>query len=72
VSGPGGIAVPPGVDPDDLETLLLQPQAEGVWFACPVCRKRFRTNIVGVEPCCTGPHPSLDEHELTPMVRVEE
>lgn len=38
-------------------------------FQCPVCGNRFRYDDE-YEPMCTGPHPSLDEHEPAVMVRL--
>jgi hypothetical protein len=35
-------------------------------FACPVCRKLFRSDESG-EPCCTGPSESRDEHPMEVM-----
>ena len=66
-----GLILPPGVDPDDLDTIVLQPQKTVLVYCCPLCGNRERSDLAGLEPCCTGPHPSLDEHELTPMIRVE-
>jgi hypothetical protein len=40
-------------------------------FRCPVCRNEFRYDDE-YEPICTGPHPSLDEHEPAVMVRVDD
>jgi hypothetical protein len=67
-------------DPRDLDPLermaqrfdhlVLRPEKRGVpTFRCPLCRSVAR-NDAGMEPMCTGPHPSLDEHEPTVMVRV--
>lgn len=39
-------------------------------FRCPVCRNEFRHDDE-YEPLCTGPHPSLDEHEPAVMVKVD-
>lgn len=51
--------------------LVLGPVKRGVVeFLCPVCKNRVRTDGDGMEPACTGPHPSLDEHPLTPMRKV--
>ncbi len=38
-------------------------------FQCPLCSKLFRHDDA-YEPLCTGPNPSLDEHEPTVMVFV--
>lgn len=38
-------------------------------FTCPVCANRARGDDA-YEPICTGPHPSLDEHEPAVMVRT--
>ncbi len=40
-------------------------------FRCPVCRNEFRYDDA-YEPMCTGPHPSLDEHEPAVMTPVPE
>ncbi len=48
--------------------VLLQRGAYS--FRCPVCGKIER-NDDQYPPCCTGPHPSLHEHEMTPMARVD-
>lgn len=37
-------------------------------FRCPVCRKAERFDDA-YEPICTGPHPSLNEHEPRVMAR---
>lgn len=58
-------------DTDDLERSVLKPEPKGVWFICPVCRNRYRTDITGLEPVCTGPSLVRDEHPHTPMVRVQ-
>jgi len=70
---PSGLIIPPGVDPDDLDTIVLQPQKNAVInYVCPMCGHRIKSEYAGmVEPCCTGPHPSLDEHEMIPMIRVD-
>lgn len=52
-----------------LDHLVLRPDSAGINFRCPRCGNRMR-NDQGMEPMCTGPHPSLDEHEPTIMVRV--
>lgn len=61
--------IPPGVDPDDLETIVMRPEPKGVWWRCPICGNRFRNDVMGIEPVCTGPNLSLDEHMMEPMVR---
>lgn len=38
-------------------------------FRCPICGNTV-VNDQEMEPVCTGPHPSLDEHPHEPMVRV--
>jgi hypothetical protein len=40
-------------------------------FACPVCANRVTHDGTGIGPVCTGPHPSLDEHDHTEMVLVD-
>ena len=47
----------------------VAPQGKGIDFKCPLCGGRAR-NDQGMEPMCTGPHPSLDEHPPTIMRRV--
>jgi len=67
------VVPPPGrYDPEDLDSLFMQPQQKGIWFVCPVCRNRVLSNLAGdgAEPCCTGPH-HYDEHQMTPMVRAQ-
>lgn len=66
-----GLVIPSGVDPDDLETLVMQPVSRGVWYRCPVCGNRYKTDVTGIEPVCTGPNLSLDEHIMEPMVRED-
>lgn len=39
-------------------------------FRCPLCGKHEESDDQ-YPPCCTGPHPSLHEHEMTPMDRVD-
>lgn len=68
----GGVILPPGVDPEDLDTIVLQPQTHALVYFCPMCGSRTRSNLAGMEPVCTGPHPSLDEHEMTPMMRAHD
>lgn len=41
-----------------------------VLYRCPVCGSKVRNDADAMEPACTGPHPSLDEHPLAPMVKV--
>lgn len=36
-------------------------------YNCPVCNKKF-TYDSNLEPCCTGPSESRDEHEITVMI----
>lgn len=51
-------------------SVLAEPSPTGAWtFVCPVCAKRFRWDDP-VEPLCTGPSESRDEHEPTVMVRI--
>lgn len=38
-------------------------------FACPVCHKRVRTDHE-MEPACTGPSETRDDHPMAVMVRV--
>lgn len=71
---PTGVVVPSWVrlpdvrDPEDLETLTLQQVKKDVLeYECPVCGNRVRSDIAGLEPCCTGPDPYLDEHPMEPM-----
>jgi hypothetical protein len=52
--------------------LVLKPVKHVVVWQCPICKATARTDTAGMSPCCTGPHPSLDEHELTPMTRLHE
>lgn len=68
-----GLIIPEGVDPEDLDTIVLRPTKNGVLvFRCPLCGNTARSEYAGLEPCCTGPHPSLDEHPMEVMVRVTE
>lgn len=41
-------------------------------FRCPVCRKEFR-QAEEMEPACTGPNETTDDHPMTVMelVRIE-
>lgn len=64
-----GIIIPPGVDPEDLETLVMAPLSRGIWFRCPICQHRYKTDVSGIEPCCTGPNFGLDEHPMEIMER---
>ncbi len=50
--------------------LVLDPQTVVVVYVCPLCGNKCRTDGAGLEPVCTGPHPSLDEHPHEPMVRI--
>lgn len=38
-------------------------------FVCPLCGNHFKWEAP-MEPLCTGPSMSRDEHEPTPMQRV--
>jgi hypothetical protein len=63
----------PDLSPTELiqrrfDHLVLRPNKKGVWFRCPICANRVKHDGEGLEPCCTGPHPSLDEHPLEAMV----
>lgn len=52
------------------DALVLDPQKRGVpVFVCTVCGNQARNDAAAMAPMCTGPHPSLDEHEPTVMVR---
>lgn len=63
--------LPENVDPEDLETLTLQPVKRGVLeYECPTCGSRSRQDIAGLEPCCTGPGVR-DEHPMEIMVLVD-
>jgi hypothetical protein len=47
-----------------------KPDPDGAFsFVCTVCAKRFRWDDP-VEPLCTGPSESRDDHEPTVMVRI--
>lgn len=61
------------LDPEERHLLLAEVRvglalAKKGWytFECPVCRNRADSDQEA-EPMCTGPHPSLDEHEPTVM-----
>jgi hypothetical protein len=48
----------------------LEPDPDGAHtFLCPTCGKRFRYGDP-LEPLCTGPSESRDEHEPTAMLRI--
>ncbi len=67
---PGWVRLPERVDPEDLETLTLQPVKKGVLeYECLECGNRARSDIAGLEPCCTGPSWTND-HVMTVMVLV--
>lgn len=74
----GGVILPSGVnldgleldDPDALEQRVLGIQKRGFDFRCPVCRKVWRNDARDMPVLCTGPHPSLSEHEPTLTVLV--
>jgi len=51
--------------PDDWEAAILGVHPQAFEFVCPVCRARWRNDAKNMPPLCTGPHPSLDEHEPT-------
>lgn len=40
-------------------------------YLCEVCGKHEYGDDP-YTPCCTGPHPSLHEHEMTPMKLLAE
>lgn len=48
----------------------LNVQLHGIMFQCPVCKNKISNDAAAMEPLCTGPHPSLDEHEPTIMKRM--
>lgn len=53
------------------DTIALRPQKSGVpVFRCPVCGNKARSDATGIEPACTGPNPSTDDHPMTVMARV--
>ncbi len=53
---PGWVRLPASIDPEDFETLTLQPVQDGVLeYECVVCGNRARSDLAGLEPCCTGP-----------------
>lgn len=65
-----------GLDPEQREETLAYTRVglgeirDGVYrFRCPECGNVF-DNDRDMEPLCTGPNLSLDEHEPTMMVRV--
>ncbi len=67
---PAWVRLPERVDPQDLETLTLQPVNDGVLtYRCPVCGNRERSDIAGLEPCCTGPSWT-DDHPMEVMKLV--
>ena len=67
---PSWVRLPP-VDSTDLEAVTLQVVKEGVLeYQCPACGNRTRSDIAGLEPCCTGPGYT-DEHAMEAMVLVE-
>ena len=67
---PSWVRLPP-VDSTDLEAITLQVVKEGVLeYQCQVCGNRTRSDIAGLEPCCTGPGYT-DEHPMEAMVLVE-
>lgn len=68
---PGWVRLPQ-VDPLDLEASTMQVVKDGVLeYVCPTCGNRARTDIAGLEPCCTGPGAS-DEHPMELMVLVDQ
>lgn len=68
---PDWVNLPVEVDPDDLETLMHQPVKKGVLtYRCPVCPNTYRSDVAGLEPCCTGPNLGLDEHVMEIMELV--
>jgi hypothetical protein len=59
------------IDPDDLETLTLQPIKDGVLeYECPACGNRARSDLAGLEPCCTGPSWTND-HPMEIMLLAQ-
>jgi hypothetical protein len=69
------VLIPPGVnlnslDPDDWDDLILGTGPTGFEFVCPTCKSRYRNDAENMPPLCTGPHPSLDEHEPTVTLRA--
>lgn len=75
---PTGVVIPgwvqlPAVDPIDLEALTLQVVKKNVLeYECQVCGNRYRTDIAGLEPCCTGTNPQADEHPMEVMTLLEQ
>jgi hypothetical protein len=68
---PGWVRLPVNVHPEDLETLTLQPVKQNVLeYRCPVCGNRERSDIAGLEPCCTGPGVT-DDHPMEVMVLLD-
>jgi hypothetical protein len=58
----------PRVAPDDLEALTMQVVKRNVLeYVCDVCGNRYRNDIAGLEPCCTGNDPYQDEHPMEIM-----
>lgn len=61
----------PRVDPEDLEQLTLRVvKCDVLEYRCPMCGNRERSDVAGLEPCCTGPGYT-DEHPMVPMVLTE-
>jgi hypothetical protein len=59
------------IDPADLETLTLQPIKDGVLeYECPMCGNRARSDLAGLEPCCTGPSWTND-HPMEIMLLAQ-
>lgn len=57
----------PDVDPNDLEAVTLRVVKKDVLeYECPLCGNRTRSDIAGLEPCCTGPG-IRDEHPMEVM-----
>jgi hypothetical protein len=65
-----GIILPPWVDPEDLDTIVLQPSETVVVYRCPVCRNIARSDLAGMAPVCTGP-TWRDDHEMTVMEKID-
>jgi hypothetical protein len=69
---PDWVRLPKSIDPEDLETLMYQPVTKGVLtYRCPVCRNTYRSDIAGLEPCCTGPTLGIDEHPMEIMELIQ-
>lgn len=69
---PAWVRLPQNIDPEDLETLTLQPVKSGVLeYECPECGNRTRSELAGLEPCCTGP-TWRNEHAMAIMRLVDE